>query len=310
MRKKKTPLSHYCDEWLFLRRSKVKESTLIKYEAILEGHIKPRLRSCPVSGLSSVAVQQFNNALMHEDGLSAKTTRDILTVLSGILKYAARSWPEMPYIEIPLPKEQKNDMRVLSREEQERFTAYLTDGYDLCKFGTMLALLTGLRIGEICALKWKHISLPDRTLRVEGTMQRLRNTGDGAEKTKVSISDPKTFASARVIPLGALALSLCRKYASDDPEAYILTGSPLRFMEPRLLQYHLKCYTMECGLEGVHFHTLRHSFATRCVEVGFEIKSLSEVLGHSSPKITLERYVHSSMELKQENMEKLAVLGY
>ena len=76
------------------------------------------------------------------------------------------------------------------------------------------------------------------------------------------------------------------------------------------MQYHIKSLTTACGLSDVHFHTLRHSFATRCIEVDFEIKSLSEILGHSSPKITLERYVHSSMELKRSNMNKLAAIGF
>lgn len=80
-------------------------------------------------------------------------------------------------------------------------------------------------------------------------------------------------------------------------------------MEPRTLQYRLAKYTKECGLEGVHFHTLRHTFATRCVEVGFEIKSLSEILGHATTTITLDRYVHSSIELKRNNMSKLAAIG-
>ena len=94
------------------------------------------------------------------------------------------------------------------------------------------------------------------------------------------------------------------------PEAYVLTGDLDRFVEPRALQYRLAKYTKERNLEGVHYHVLRHTFATRCVEVDFEIKSLSEILGHSSPRITLERYVHSSMELKRDNMKKLSSIGY
>lgn len=102
------------------------------------------------------------------------------------------------------------------------------------------------------------------------------------------------------------AAGLCEKWQSPNPKAYILTGEAEKYLEPRTLQNRMKRYTKECGLEGVHFHTLRRSFATRCVEVGFELKSLSEILGHSSTKITLECYVHSSMELKRENMEKLS----
>ena len=90
--------------------------------------------------------------------------------------------------------------------------------------------------------------------------------------------------------------------------AYVLTGTEA-FMEPRTLQYRLEKYTQACGLEGVHFHTLRHTFATRAVEVGFEVKSLSGILGHTSVTITLDRYVHASLERKRDNMQKLKVVG-
>ena len=100
---------------------------------------------------------------------------------------------------------------------------------------------------------------------------------------------------------------LCNKWRADDLEAYVLTGKAGYFLEPRTLQYRMRQYTKDCNLKNVHFHTLRHSFATRCVEAGFEIRSLSEILGHSSTRITLECYVHSSMNLKRKNMEKLKI---
>lgn len=101
---------------------------------------------------------------------------------------------------------------------------------------------------------------------------------------------------------------LCDRMRHENGAAYILTGSE-RCMEPRTLQYRMKKYARDCGLDGVHFHTLRHTFATRAVEAGFEIKSLSEILGHSTTTITLDRYVHSSLELKRENMRKLSEIG-
>ncbi len=88
-----------------------------------------------------------------------------------------------------------------------------------------------------------------------------------------------------------------------------MTGSEERYIEPRTLQYKIKEYGAACDIENIHFHALRHTFATRCVEVGFEIKSLSEVLGHATPRITLERYVHSSIEFKKKNMKKLEAVG-
>lgn len=301
----KKRLSDLCDEWLTLRENRVKESTFVKYRTVIENRIKPGIGHMYIQSVSALAIDAFSRSLSAE-GLSVKTVRDILTLLHAILSYGAKRFPALRNIEISYPREERHEMRVLSREEQERFTDYLLTDTDLAKFGTLLALLTGMRIGEICALRWGDIFLDNGIIRVAGTMQRLKGNGG----TKIVVTDPKSFSSYRMIPLGSPALALCRRFAVADPEAYILTGTSGKFMEPRTLQYRLRNYTAACGLDGVHFHSLRHSFATRCIEVGFEIKSLSEVLGHASPQITLERYVHSSMELKRENMNKLPKLGF
>ena len=221
-------------------------------------------------------------------------------------------------------------MRVLTIEEQKELVDYLQKDMDACKFGVLLALLTGIRIGELCALKWDAVSVEGKCLRVNKTMQRLKNTEEGGAKTKIVIDVPKSEASVRSIPLTDYAIELISKMQEDfyhintmprhgessDGEkaslkledAYILTGTE-HYMEPRALQYRFGKYAKKCGLTDVHFHTLRHTFATRCVEVGFEVKSLSEILGHSSITITLERYVHSSMDLKRNNMSKLEAVG-
>lgn len=309
-REQRKKLSVFCEEWLRLKRSKVKESTYIKYSAIIENHIMPGLGECLVSSLDALLVEQFSYDLMHVFQLSAKTVKDILMVLHAILVYAEKQSPYLRHIEIVYPKTEKKEMRVLSREEQAQFTNYLLEDMDSCKFGTMLTLLTGMRIGEVCALRWRDISLKDGVIYVKATMQRIKNFDcDQEAKTKIVISDPKSFSSARVIPLSVFALKLCRRFYGN-PNAFILTGEETKYVEPRILQYKMERYVEACGLSGVHFHTLRHSFATRCVEVGFEIKSLSEVLGHANPQITLERYVHSSIELKRENMMKLTTIGY
>lgn len=300
----------YCDEWLRVNRSRVKESTYVKYSAILEKHIKPRLGGFRLQGLSTLAAEQFGHDLLYEEDLSPKTVKDILTVLHSIVKYTAKQTP-MPPIEIIYPKVPKTETRVLSKEEQALFVQNLLQDTDAYKFGILLALLTGMRIGEVCALRWENVSLEQKTVTVRATMQRLRNlTPDSGQKTKLLITDPKSNHSARVIPLTDYAVGLCRHYWCDNPGAFVLTGEENRCIEPRLMQYRLERITKQCGLEGVHFHTLRHTFATRCVEVDFEIKSLSEILGHSSPKITLERYVHSSLELKRDNMDKLTAIGF
>ncbi len=302
--------SYYCDEWLQLNKIKVKESTFVKYTTTVNKYIKPKMGGCFTQGLSNVLVDRFTQELLYEEELAPKTVKDILIVLHSILKYAARQYQDaFPRIDICYPKELKKEMRVLSREEQSCFVQFLLRDMDECKFGTLLALLTGMRIGEICALRWEHISLKEGVIKIVSTMQRLRDLdATHASKTKVVITDPKSDTSARIIPLSNYAIELCRRFQSSSPTAFVLTGSTSSFVEPRTLQYKMEKYTKACGLEDVHFHTLRHTFATRCVEVGFEIKSLSEILGHSSPQITLERYVHSSMELKRDNMNKVDMI--
>jgi len=303
--------SDFCDEWLMVNKIRIKESTFVKYNTIIEKHIKSKLGGCYIQSLSTVLIEQFSQELLYVEELSPKTVKDILIVLNSVLKYSARQYQgPFPNIEVYYPKETKKEMRVLSKEEQVRLVEYLVCKMDECKFGTLLALLTGMRIGEICALKWENISIDDGIIKISSTMQRLKDFDiNRSYKTKILISEPKSDTSTRIIPLNNFAINLCKKFQSSCPTAYILTGKPYEFIEPRTLQYKMEKYTKDCGLKDVHFHTLRHTFATRCVEVGFEIKSLSEILGHSSPQITLERYVHSSLELKRENMNKLSMMS-
>ena len=300
----------YCDEWLTIRKPGLKEASWVKYETILRRHIKPKLGSCSLRKITPGVVCEFTDELLQQ-GLAEKTMKDIITVLRSVLKYAAKQVPGIcSSTDIICPRETKKEMRVLSMEEQRRFADYLTTDMDACKFGILLALVTGLRIGELCALRWDNILVQEEYIRVIYTMQRLKNTVEtDTNRTRIVISSPKSDHSFRIVPMTEHTAELCRQMKPDWPDAYVLTGTT-RFMEPRTLQNHLKRYTAACGLEGVHFHTLRHTFATRCVEVGFEIKTLSEILGHSSTAITLERYVHSSMELKRSNMCKLSSVGW
>ena len=303
-------LSGLCDEWLQLCRIRVKESTFAKYSGFLERYIKPRLGSYPVSEISSVMIEQFSHQLLNQDRLSPKTTRDILTVLHAALEYAAQQLPDVPAIKLVYPQNPRKEMRVLSREEQQKFVSYLLQSNDLSTFGILLTLMTGMRIGEICALRWKDVSIEDRTIRIRATMQRIKDLDPkSTKKTKIVVTPPKSNCGFRIVPLTEQAASLCERFHCSDPEAFVLTGSRDFYLEPRTLQYRFDKCVSACGLDGVHFHTLRHTFATRCVEVDFEIKTLSEIMGHASPRITLERYVHTSMQLKRENMNKLAAVG-
>lgn len=304
--------SDYCDEWLLLSRNRVKESTYVKYRKVIDKHLKPRMGQYMPDKINVLVIEEFSNELLNEKKLSPKTVRDILTVLHTILKYTCKQdGVTERHIEIIYPKDEKKDMRVLNLEEQQRLIQYLIEDMDEVKFGILLALFSGMRIGELCALKWKDIDLVYKTITISSTMQRVANTDvNEKKKTKILVGSAKSEHSKRIVPLTEWSENLCRQMNPGNPEAYILTGTDKHFMEPRTLQYRFKKYTSDCKLEGVHFHTLRHTFATRCVEVDFELKSLSKILGHASSKITLDRYVHSSLEVKRANMEKLKKIGF
>ena len=310
----KATLAQYCEEWLTISRNRVKPSTYAKYRNIILHYIIPHIGPRYPQELTTLLMEQYVALLLREGavrsdkGLSPKTVHDTLCVLRAVIAYIRKQpGSQMPEFEIVPPRCQKRQIRMLTMAEQERLIRYLRKDTDDCKFGVLLALLTGMRIGEVCALQWKDISLPDRMIHVRATMQRLQ-VQDAEKKTAVCIGAPKSENAARDIPLSLLAVQLCAKFKRPEPETYILTGQP-SYMEPRALQYRFARYTKQCGLEHVNFHALRHTFATRCIEVGFEVKSLSEILGHSNVKVTLDRYVHSSMELKRTNINKLSAIG-
>lgn len=178
---------------------------------------------------------------------------------------------------------------------------------NLTKFGVLLCMYTGIRIGEVCALKWESIDFSEGILSIRETLQRIQVMDVGAcKKTKIVITEPKSKKAIRDIPLPGFVLEYATSL-KQNPKSYILTGCSDRYIEPRSLQYTFKKYTKECGLTDVNYHALRHTFATRCIELGFDVKTLSELLGHSSVNITLNRYVHSSMDTKKTNMKRLTL---
>ncbi|MGN1095232.1 MAG: tyrosine-type recombinase/integrase, partial [Eubacteriales bacterium] len=240
----KKKFGEFCDEWLLSSVNRVKESTYVKYYNIVENHIKPALGDNLPQNLTTILIEEFGNALIQQ-GLSPKTARDILTVLRAIIKYCRKriGYP-MPDTDIVYPKEEKKQMRVLSIEEQKRFVSFLMLDADKIKFGIILALLTGMRIGELCALKWKDISINEKTIHVCNTMQRIKNLDKKSDtKTKIVIGSAKSATSDRIIPMTDQAVSICKKMRSKNGEAFVLTGDMKNFVEPRALQYKLQKYT-------------------------------------------------------------------
>lgn len=296
--KKNITISQIASEWLKVNQNSFKRSTYQTYECMIGKYIVNS--SLDNVHLEEVKISQyvlFSEQLLN-DGLAPKTVNDIILILNALLKYASKYF-NIEVVVAPYVKEIKKEMRVLSVSEQNLFEKYLNKDMNNFKFAALIALYTGIRIGELCALQWKDVN--NGTIKIDKTLHRLK---DENGKSAIFIDSPKTFHSIRTIPI-PLFLNNIIESKRSDPENYVIANEFVKIVEPRLMQIKFKKMTEECNLKNVTFHTLRHTFATRCVECGFDIKSLSEILGHADVKITLNKYVHSSMELKQANMNKL-----
>ena len=306
-------LGEYAEKWLETVHFQVKESTYVKYWNLLYSYIIPELGAMEWRTVNRETIELFCSRMrsvggQRQHGLSAKTVTDIMSVLRRIFYYAADHGEVMPFniSSITVKKEQK-EMKVLTRNEQDKLYKYLRANCSMRNLGILICMFTGLRLGEICALKWEDISFSEQTIFVHRTMQRIQTRDDPGRKTKIVITSPKSGSSVRRIPIPKelnRILFACR----GSGKGYILTGRPDAYVEPRTMERHFAKVLEQAGIEKVNFHALRHTFATRCVEVGFDVKSLSEILGHANVNITLNRYVHPTMELKRKNMQKLSVL--
>lgn len=173
-------------------------------------------------------------------------------------------------------------------------------GDDTC-LGILIAFYTGIRIGELCALTWDDINLDEEVLYVRKNMQRVKRSDGGKNSTEILFQKPKTDTSIRSIPLPPVLLPFLKEHKGEDAD-YVIKGKKNPWAEPRTLQYRFSSILRQCSIKNFHFHMLRHAFATRCISKGFDVKSLSEILGHSSVQITLNLYVHSTMQRKKQLM--------
>lgn len=310
--KDKEKYEYWLDEWLRTKRLSVKESTYIRYRNTIENHIKPDLGKYPISKISTSLMEQFVSHKLQDGrkdgngGLSPKSMSDIMVIIKESFKYA-QSYGVIVICSFDRISFKKNaqEMRVLTLLEEQRLLDVLFKDFDRYKLGVFICLYTGIRIGELCALQWKNVSLSENAIKIEHTMQRLQSEDLNAlKKTRIIVTEPKSFAALRTIPLPEFVIEVIKPFVGT-PNAYVLSGECKTIIEPRTMQNRFKTYLIEGQINDANFHSLRHTFATRCVEAGFDVKTLSEILGHSSVKITLDKYVHSSMQLKRNNMEKL-----
>lgn len=300
-------------EWFESIKSQSKESTQNKYHNMLINYILPLYGEQTMDKITYDFIETNCNLLLvsggkQRTGLSSKTVTDVLSIIRSILKFATKKGMYVPCDGSAVQvKHTSKPMKVLSKSDQEKLCKYLLTEPEPCNIGILVCLFTGLRVGEICALRWEDISFSDQTIFVHHTLQRVQDKSGTNTKTKIVVTTPKSCCSIRTIPLPDELSVILASYQKSSI-GYLLTNDCRRFVEPRTMQNRFKKALRESGVESVNFHAIRHTFATRCIELGFDVKSLSEILGHATVNITMNRYVHPTIELKKANMKKLSSL--
>ncbi len=289
-------------EWFSSVKYRLKESTSANYQMKANKHILPFFGKKMISNMTSKDIENFITE-KQEQGLSSRYISDIIVLIKSIFRYASKKFNICsPADGICLPKKRNPEIRLLDDKEQKKLQKYVSNNQNNTTLGIALTMTTGIRIGELCALQWQDIDLKKRILTVRKTVQRIQCPTD-TTRTRLIITEPKSESSKRQIPIPDCVINMLKNFRGKDHE-YLLSNTS-KPIEPRTMQYRFSRILNNENLPSVHFHALRHIFASNCVKLGFDIKSLSEILGHSSVEITLNRYVHSSFEQKRKYMKRI-----
>lgn len=309
--KSKCTFGDVLDLWLNENRVRLKGGTVNKYYSIIHTHIIPVLGKVPMNSLTAGMINSFlaekleQGRLHGEGGLSPSYVRTIMLVIKAAHHFAVENNICAPLAgTIYKPAIPKKDMRILSQEEQKKLEDHLRLESDALQTGIFLSLHAGLRLGEICALSWKDVDLDNKVLHIRHTVARVM---DGDHRSIYSIDTPKTKSSFRDIPISSVLYDVLFKRRKTASSEYVISDKK-GFANPRTFEQKFHRTMKKASLQNINFHALRHTFATRCIEAGVDVKSLSEILGHANAAITLNTYVHSSMEMKRTQIEKLCTL--
>ena len=296
--------------WLETNQVRIKGATKAKYQHVIEKHIRPSLGKKRLSGITVSLINNFlysktaSGRLDGRGGLSASYVKTMAIIIGSAMKFAVAEGycPPLrnPIIKPPLVKSEK---QILSVAAQRRFENYSVHNIDETVTGIYIALYAGLRIGEICALSWKDIDFSAKVLHVRHTLSR---SADGS--ATLALETPKTKASVRDIPLSPVLLSVLHSMKGRSKSEYVVS-SKNSYISTRTLEYRFKRLFSQLELPEINFHGLRHTFATRCVELGVDIKSLSQILGHANVAVTLNTYVHPSMDAMRKQLDKLQIVS-
>lgn len=302
--KSSEPLETWIRECMTTKTKKeVKLSTYANYSRLLRNHIFPAIGKIPLGKLTKEDIQQLIETLIVK-GLSVGSIHLIFTILNSQLKMAVDEgcMIQNPCEHVTLPKKGKSRIHALTVLEQKKMEQLFNDSQ--AGAPVIIALYSGMRIGEICGLKWSDIDFAERLIYVRRTLTRVPDEDSFEHRTQLIEEQPKTEESNRVIPIAEKLYSYLSQLSKTSQSDYVISYQGRR-VEPRTVNYRYKKVLSGTGLEKFHFHALRHTFATRCVENGVDIASVSRLLGHASIKMTLDTYTDSMMEKRREAVSKL-----
>ncbi len=287
--------------WLKDRKNNIKEQSYNKYINVLNKYVFPYF--------NKIKIKKVNNKLINDyfkniNYLSYSSKKTILFIIKSILYYSYMNKYIRKNIEINIVlKKEKAKINYFTIREQKIIEEYIYNNINLYNIGLLICLYTGLRIGEICGLKWEDIDLNNKIIYINKTVQRIQDIGN--KTTKKVLSSPKSNSSNRIIPIPEFLIDILNKYKTNN-HYYLLTNNT-DYQEPRNYERYYKNLLSVCNIKYINFHSLRHTFATRSIESGMDIKTLSEILGHASYHTTLNTYIHSSIDQKRDCLNKLAI---
>lgn len=290
--------------WREDKRKYVKKSTISAYSLMIENHILPAFGK--KTSIDESEVQQFVFSKL-ESGLSHKSVKDILIVLKMIQKFGIKNkMLEYSQIDIKFPTErERSDIEVLTRADHKKVIGHIQQHFTFRNLGIYICLSAGMRIGEICALRWEDIDLGTGVIKIRQTIQRIYIIEENERRTELVMDTPKTKNSIRDIPMSKDLIRLLKPLKKVMNDSYFVLTNEAKPTEPRTYRNYYKQFMKEIGMPNLKFHGLRHSFATRCIESKCDYKTVSVLLGHSNISTTLNLYVHPNMEQKKRCIDQM-----
>lgn len=303
---KKAKIKSYSDvlyEWLESKKSDIKNSTYSKYLTTIETYIISLLGNINFKKIKNEDIRLFfeNDRISI---LSDSLKSNLFIILKASIDYGVKKkYRKKLIVEKIQFKKNKNEITYFTKKEEELLVDYLTNNMNLRNLSILLGLFLGIRVGEICGLRWSDLDFINNTLSVNRTAQRIKNLDDeSSSKTKLVVDKPKTESSIRVIPLPEILVSILRKYKQEN-DCYVFTNNTIIPKDPRAVEKYFASVLKRVGIKELNFHSLRHTFATRLREQNVDIKVISELLGHSDWKITQSIYVHASLDYKRDSVD-------